>query len=163
MKVKTYVLAGATVLLYVSAASKDVRYEGVTPGDLAAGIESIGNGKGSDFRNRSGRYTLLSFWASYDAGSRASNVMLSNEVSRLNDDKIALHSVSFDENPTVFSVTVRIDKLDETTQFNEVEGKNSKLYRKYNLKKRFTNILINQDGIIVAKDIRPEQLAVLVN
>ncbi|MDR1356229.1 MAG: thioredoxin family protein [Tannerellaceae bacterium] len=163
MKVKTYVLAGATVLLYISAASQDVRYEGITPGDLAPGIKSLGNKSDLCFHNSSNRYTLLNFWASYDAESRARNVELANKVSSLDDDKIALCSVSFDENPSVFSGIIKIDKLSRDTQFNDVEGKKSALYRKYNLKKGFTNFLIDRNGIIVAKGITPEELANLIN
>ncbi|MDR1556607.1 MAG: thioredoxin family protein [Tannerellaceae bacterium] len=159
MKVKTYVLAGTVVLLYISAASKDVKSEGVFPGDLAPGIESLRNGRDFSFRNHSNRYTLLNFWATYDAESRARNIRLSNEVSKMSSDKIALCSVSMDESPFVFSETIRIDKLDEATQFHEAEGKNSKLYHRYNLKKGFSNFLINEKGVIVAKNITPDELA----
>ncbi|MDR1257734.1 MAG: thioredoxin family protein [Tannerellaceae bacterium] len=163
MKVKAYVLAGAVVLLYISAASKDVRYRGITPGDLAPGIKYSGNGKDFVIPDHSNRYTLLNFWASYDANSRARNVRLANEVNKLDEDKIALCSVSFDESPSVFSGTVRIDKLNQATQFNEPGGKNSGLYRRYGLKKGFTNFLIDENGIIVAKDIDPKELAGLID
>jgi hypothetical protein len=159
MKVKTYVLAGAVVLLYISAASKDVRYRGISPGDLAPGIKYSGNGKAFCIPDHSNRYILLNFWASYDATSRARNVKLANEVSKLDDGRIALCSVSFDESPSVFSETIRIDKLNRATQFNETGGKNSTLYRRYNLKKGFTSFLIDENGIIVAKDIDPKELA----
>jgi hypothetical protein len=158
MKVKAYVLVGATVLLYMSAASKDVRSEGLSPGDLAPRIESLENERDFDFRNHSNRYTLLNFWATYDAESRARNVRLSNEVSKLSSGKIAMYSISLDESPSIFSETIRIDKLNQTTQFHAVPEKNSKLYRRYNLNKGFSNFLINEQGVIVATNITPERL-----
>ncbi|MDR2810506.1 MAG: thioredoxin family protein [Tannerellaceae bacterium] len=159
MKVKTCVLVGTTVLLYMSAASKDVNMEGLSPGDRAPRIKSLGNERNFNFRNHSNRYTLLNFWATYNAESRVRNIKLSNEVGKISSGKIALCSISLDESESVFSETIRIDKLDETTQFHETEGKNSKLYRTYNLKKGFSNFLIDEKGVIVAKNITPDELA----
>jgi hypothetical protein len=159
MKVKTCVLAGTAVLLCMSAASNDVGSEGLSPGDLIPGIEYLMNERDFNFSSHSNRYTLLNFWATYDAESRARNIRLSNEVSKHGSGKISLCSISFYENPSIFSETIRIDKLDETMQFKEKEGKNSKLYRMYSLKKGLGNFLINEDGLIVARNIRPDELA----
>jgi hypothetical protein len=159
MKVKTYVLVGATVLLYMSAASKDVSSVGLSPGDLAPGIESLGNERDFNFRSHSNRYTLVNFWATYDAESRARNIRLSNEVDKLSGGKIALCSISLDESRSVFAETVRMDRLDQATQYHAAEGKNSKLYRTYNLKQGFSNFLINEKGVIVARNVTPEELA----
>jgi hypothetical protein len=46
-------------------------------------------------------------------------------------------------------------------QFHETKGKNSKLYRMYNLKKGFSNFLIDEKGVIVAKNITPDELAMV--
>jgi hypothetical protein len=143
----------------MSTASKDVNTEGLSPGDRAPRIESLGNERKINFRNHSNRYTLLNFWATYDAESRARNIKLSNEVGKISSGKIALCSISLDESESVFSETIRIDNLDEATQFHETEGKKSKLYRMYNLKKGFNNFLINEKGVIVAKNITPDELA----
>ncbi|GHT34124.1 hypothetical protein AGMMS49574_21040 [Bacteroidia bacterium] len=158
MKVKTYVLVGAAVLLNMSAASKDVRSEGLSPGDLAPRIESLGNERNFNFQNHSNRYTLLNFWAAYDAESRVRNIRLVNEVERLGVDRIAMCSISMDESHSIFSETVRIDNLSQTTQFHAEAGKSSKLYRQYNLKKGFNNFLIDEAGVIVAKNVTPEDL-----
>jgi hypothetical protein len=158
MKVKTYVLVGAAVLLNTSAASKDVRSEGLSPGDLAPRIESLGNERNFNFQNHSNRYTLLNFWAAYDAESRVRNIKLANEVERLGVDRIAMCSISMDESRSIFLETVRIDNLSQTMQFHTEAGKSSKLYRQYNLKKGFSNFLIDEAGVIVAKNVTPENL-----
>jgi hypothetical protein len=162
MKVRAYVLVGTVMLLNISAAPKEARYEGLSPGDLAPGIEFLGNEMNFSFRTHSNRYTLLNFWAAYDAGSRVRNIRLSNEVEKFGSDRIAMCSISMDESKSIFSETIRIDRLSQTMQFHAVQGKNSKLYRRYNLKKGFSNYLIDKKGVIVAKNISPETLKLFV-
>ena len=75
MKVRTYVLFVAVALLAVSAGTKNAKPTvGINPGDFAPRIESLGTESNFSFQNHSGRYTLLNFWATYDAESRARNV-----------------------------------------------------------------------------------------
>ncbi|MDH6304071.1 hypothetical protein M2459_000783 [Parabacteroides sp. PF5-5] len=159
MKVKAYVLIVTVMLLTMSAATKDVRLvEGLSPGDLAPRIESLGNESDFNFQNHSGRYTLVNFWAAYDAESRARNVRFSNEVSKLSSEKITLCSISLDEKESVFQETVKMDKLNETMQFHAEHGKKSALYKKYNLKKGLRNYLINDEGVIIATNVTPNEL-----
>ena len=139
MKVRAYVLIASVALLGMSAGSKKAKLtEGVNPGDLAPRIEFLGNDAKASFHNQLGRYTLLNFWAAYDAESRARNVQLANEV--------------------IFTETVKIDKLDLSTQFHEGLGKESELYKKYDLRKGFKNFLINDEGVIIAANVTPEKL-----
>ena len=95
----------------------------------------------ASFHNQLGRYTLLNFWAAYDAESRARNVQLANEVNKFGPDKTAMCSISMDEKESIFTETVKIDKLDLSTQFHEGLGKESNLYKKYDLRKRFQELL----------------------
>lgn len=159
MKVRAYVLILSVAFLGMSAGSKKAMFtEGVNPGDLAPRIELLGNGGDTGFQNQTGRYTLLNFWAAYDAESRARNVRMANEVNKLSSNKIALCSISLDENESVFTGTVKIDKLDLSTQFHDGLGKESALYEKYDLRKGFRNFLINDQGVIVAANVTPEKL-----
>ena len=87
MKVRAYVLFVAVALLAVSAGTKNAKPTvGINPGDFAPRIESLGTESNFSFQNHSGRYTLLNFWATYDAESRARNVQLWNEVNKLRQD-----------------------------------------------------------------------------
>ena len=110
------------------------------------------------FQNHSGRYTLLNFWATYDAESRARNVQLWNEVNKLSSDKIAMYSISLDEKESIFTETVKADKLEGTKQFHEELGRKSELFGKYNLQKGFCNFLIDDKGVIIAANVAPEDL-----
>ncbi len=159
MKVRAYVLIASVALLGMSAGSKKAKLtEGVNPGDLASRIEFLGNDAEASFHNQLGRYTLLNFWAAYDAESRARNVQLANEVNKFGPDKIAMCSISMDEKESIFTETVKIDKLDLSTQFYEGLGKESELYKKYDLRKGFKNFLINDEGVIIAANVTPEKL-----
>ena len=159
MKVRAYVLIASVALLGMSAGSKKAKLtEGVNPGDLAPRIEFLRNDAKASFHNQLGRYTLLNFWAAYDAESRARNVQLANEVNKFGPDKIAMCSISMDEKESIFTETVKIDKLDLSTQFHEGLGKESELYKKYDLRKGFKTFLINDEGVIIAANVTPEKL-----
>ena len=159
MKVRAYVLIASVALLGMSAGSKKAKLtEGVNPGDLAPRIEFLGNDAKASFHNQLGRYTLLNFWAAYDAESRARNVQLWNEVNKLSSDKIAMYSISLDEKESIFTETVKADKLEGTKQFHEELGRKSELFGKYNLQKGFCNSLIDDKGVIIATNVAPEDL-----
>lgn len=159
MKVRAYVLFVAVVLFTISAGTKNAKPTvGSNPGDLAPRIEFLGNGSDFSFQNHSGRYTLLNFWAAYDAESRVRNVQLWNEINKLGSSKIAMYSISFDEKESVFAETVKTDKLEGTKQFHERLGSKSELFGKYNLQKGFRNFLIDDKGVIIAANIAPKDL-----
>ena len=66
--------------------------------------------------------------------------------------------ISMYEKESIFTETVKIDKLDLSTQFHEGLGKESELYKKYDLRKGFKNFLINDEGVIIAANVTPEKL-----
>lgn len=163
MKVRAYVLLVIVTLFIMSATTKKAGMsEGTTPGYLAPRIESLRNESDFNFSNHSGRYTLLNFWAAYDGESRARNVQLANEVSKWSPDEIAMLSVSFDRKESIFTETVKADKLDAHNQFWNGEGKLSEVYRKYGLKHGFRNFLIDDKGIIIATNVSAKQLPELL-
>ena len=106
---------------------------------------------------------MLNFWAAYDAESRARNVQLWNEVNKLSSDKIAMYSISLDEKESIFTETVKADKLEGTKQFHEELGKKSELYGKFNLKKGLKNFLIDDKGVIIAENVTPDKLTEILN
>lgn len=163
MKVRAYVLILSVAFLGMSAGTRKAKFtEGLNPGDLAPRIEFFGNENSSSFHRQSGGYTLLNFWAAYDAESRVRNAQLANEVSKYGSDRVIMRSISFDESKSIFNETVRIDNLDSSSQFHEELGSKSELYKKFSLDKGFKSILINDDGVIVATNISPEKLSEII-
>lgn len=164
MRVRTYVLVVSVALIIMSSGSKDAKPTiGLNPGDLAPGIESLGNESDFSFQNHSGRYTLLNFWAAYDAESRVRNVQLMNEINKSGSDKVVFRSFSLDEKESIFTETVKIDRIDETTQFYAAPAIAADLYEKYHLEKGFTSFLIDDKGVIVASNVNSDSLTEVLN
>ena len=140
-------------MLFIGAGPNEVKFtEGIQPGNLAPethmqGIDLKGDG-----------YVLLQFWAAYDPQSRVKNIQMSRVISQIQKENLRMISVSLDENPTIFQGVIKTDRLDEATQFNEPNGKKSEVFKNYRLKAGFTNWLIDSKGMIVAKNLDPQQV-----
>ena len=159
MKVRAYVLIVSVALFGMSAGSKKATLtEGSNPGDLAPSIEFLEkDGKAIRFQNQTGRYTLVHFWAAYDAESRMRNVLLANKVAAMESDKVRLCAISLDE--SVFAETVKIDGLDRSSQYYMGAEAASEVSEKYHLNKGLRNFLIDDQGVIVATNVDADQLA----
>ena len=124
MKIRTYVLSVTAGIFFLSAGTdKASLTEGCRPGNLAPGIKSLGTDADITFPNNSGNYTLLHFWAAYDAESRMKNVQLWNKLNH--DDmssQVKMVSVSMVKMVSVFTETVKADILEETIKVHEEFG-----------------------------------------
>lgn len=109
-----------------------------------------------------GKKVLVSFWAAYDAASRASNSLLAAQLRKLSAD-IQLVSIDFDASTVIFEETVRMEQLDKSTQFHDRNGNASELFKTFRLKEGFANYLLNEEGVIIAKNLDPKRLYELLN
>ena len=107
-----------------------------------------------------GKYTLVSFWARYDATSREKNAGLSHIAG--NDARINLISISFDRYESVYKASVEQDKINADNCYLEMEGENSDIYKSYGLKNGFTNYLLDNEGVIIAKNVTVDELSALL-
>jgi len=138
--------------------TKEIRLtEGIQPGNLAPEI----NRQDIDLKGET--FVLLQFWAGYDARSRMVNVQMYHAVSALKTKDIRLVSVSLDESKAVFEGIVKAERLDPATQFNDPQGKKSDSFKAYRLNSKFTNWLINPEGVIVAKNVSPKEISGYIN
>ena len=111
-----------------------------------------------------GKYVLLSFWASYDAQSRMQNASLSNALhSTSPNNNVEMVSVSFDEYQSIFEETIRKDQIVTPTCFVETKGESSGIFKKYRLGRGFTNYLLDDNGVIIAKNISAAELSAYLN
>ena len=144
---------------------KDKPTGGLSVGDVAPDfrIESTSGEqyplKLADFK---GHYVLLSFWASYDAQSRMQNVSLNNAL-RSDAPNVKMVSISFDEYRSVFEETIRKDQIVTPTCFVETKGESSGIFKKYRLGRGFTNYLLDDNGVIIAKNISAAELSAYLN
>ena len=155
------------VLLISSLTSfveKDKPTGGLNVGDIAPDfkIQSMSAGQPlAELSDMKGKYVLLSFWASYDAQSRMQNVSLSNVLR--SSRNVEMVSVSFDEYQSIFKETVRKDQIVTPTCFVETKGESSGLFKKYRLGRGFTNYLLDENGVIIAKNISAAELSAYLN
>lgn len=113
-----------------------------------------------DLKHLRGQKVLVSFWASYDANSHKDNVLLYNTVLE-NNCSVKMISVCFDKNKSVFDKTIEMDGIDKKTQFHEMQGANSQLYQMYGCENGFKNYLINEEGVVIATNVTPDDLKIL--
>ena len=148
-----------------SFVEKDKPTGGLNVGDIAPDfkIQSMSAGQPlAELSDMKGKYVLLSFWASYDAHSRMQNASLSNVLrSASRNENVEMVSVSFDEYQSIFKETVRKDQIVTPTCFVETKGESSGIFKKYRLGRGFTNYLLDDNGVIIAKNISAELSAYL--
>lgn len=152
-----FVVLATISLVFFSFIGKDTPTEGLTIGDRAPEFKICSERQLVDLKDLRGKYVLISFWASYDAPSRMQNATLSHVASK--NDKVEMVSVSFDDYKSIFNETIKKDKITTPNCFVETEGEQSELYQTYRLHKGFKNYLLDENGIIIAKDINAKQLA----
>lgn len=156
-----FVVLATISLMFFSFVGKDTPTEGLTIGDKAPDFTICGERQLVDLKDLKGKYVVLSFWASYDAPSRLKNATLSHAVSK--NDQVEMVSVSFDDYKSIFNETIQRDRITTPNCFVETEGEQSALYQTYRLHKGFKNYLLDENGIIIAKDITAKQLASYLN
>ena len=150
-----------------SFVEKDKPTGGLNVGDIAPDfkIQSMSAGQPlAELSDMKGKYVLLSFWASYDAHSRMQNASLSNVLrSASRNENVEMVSVSFDEYQSIFKETVRKDQIVTPTCFVETKGESSGLFKKYRLGRGSTNYLLDENGVIIAKNISAAELSAYLN
>ncbi|MBO7417686.1 MAG: thioredoxin family protein [Bacteroidaceae bacterium] len=110
-----------------------------------------------------GNYVLVNFWASYDASSRIRNIELSRTLASMDaQNQVEYVSVSFDEYASIFRETVRNDGI-VGASFVDTSGEKSTIFRRYDLKKGLTNYLLDENGMIIAKNISVAELSSYLN
>ncbi|MDE6215619.1 thioredoxin-like domain-containing protein [Bacteroides sp.] len=157
------------VLLISSLTSfvgKDKPTGGLNVGDIAPDftIQTMSAEQSKlELSTMKGKYVLLSFWASYDAQSRMQNTSLSNALRSTARNDVEMVSISFDEYKSIFEETIRKDQIVTPTCFVETKGESSGLFKKYRLGRGFTNYLLDDNGVIVAKNISAAELSTYLN
>lgn len=148
-------------LIPFSFVGKNTPTEGLTIGDKAPTFTICGEKQLIDLKDLRGKYVLLSFWASYDALSRMQNATLNHAVAQA--DNVEMVSVSFDEYKSIFNETIKKDQISTSNCFVELAGVSSDLYQTYRLKRGFKNFLLDENGVIVAKDVTVSELSSYLN
>lgn len=105
----------------------------------------------ADFR---GRYLFVDFWASWCLACRAENPKLVNFYRQYGSDQLAMLSVAIKENEDAWRQAVAKDRL-SWPQLRDTENKVADLYHIQSLPQ---NILLNPEGLIIARNLNTEEL-----
>lgn len=135
------------------------RYE--APADSRVGHSAPGFVVGEknatiELQNLRGRYVLVSFWSSTDAGSRIANLQYDRVAKSYKN--LEYVAVNYDPSRSVYEEIVKIDSLNTDRQFYDNDGKKSKTYKAYRLDEGFQSVLIAPDGKILAVNPEPEKI-----
>ena len=144
MKMRVCLLSVSVIIgvigLFLSAGMEKTSFaKGYRIGDRAPEIRLSGNNWTIRFTDLPEQYTLVNFWAAYDADSRVRNIQLSNKVNEMDTARIKMYSISLDEQFSIYSETLKADNLEDTNHFFDSLGAKSSLYKQYNLKKGLKN------------------------
>ncbi|MDE6172074.1 MAG: redoxin domain-containing protein [Bacteroides sp.] len=167
MKYVKWIFVVLLISSLISFVEKDKPTGGLSVGDIAPdfNIETMSAEQpAQSLSQMRGKYVLLSFWASYDAQSRMRNASFSNALrSTALSHNVEMGSVSFDEHQSIFEETIRKDQIVTPTCFVETKGESSGIFKKYRLGRGFTNYLLDDNGVIIAKNISVAELPAYLN
>ncbi len=113
----------------------------------------------SDFR---GKYTLLDFWASWCVPCREENPNIVNVYNTYKDRGFTVFGVSLDGNPGAWLRAIEADGL-AWTQASDLQQWGSEVVGVYRIKAIPASYLLDPDGIILAKDLRGDELGRVVS
>jgi peroxiredoxin len=167
MKYAKYFLIVGIALISLSSnttRTSSLSSEGIYPGNLFPDIKNLENVSGTkmDLSDLKGQKVLVNFWAAYDAPSHKDNVLFANVIESKRYP-VKMVSVSFDKNESVFEKTLAMDHVDTQYQFIAKSDVYSDLYNRYQLRQGFKNYLIDENGVIVAMNLSPNDLDQLLN
>ena len=148
-----------------SFVGKDKSTGGLNVGDVAPDFtlrNQTADDTRADLSQLKGRPVLISFWASYDGRSRLQNASLAAVLRNSPNNNVEMVSVSFDEYRSVFTETIRKDQI-AAICLHEEAGNHSEIYRSYRLNRGFGNYLLDEKGVIIAKNITADELTEYLN
>ena len=103
------------------------------------------------------KYTLIDFWASWCVPCRKENPNVVAAYQKFKDKGFAVFGVSLDKNKASWLRGIEDDGLN-WLQVSELSYWNSKVAKQYGVRAIPANFLIDENGIIVGKNLRGEEL-----
>jgi peroxiredoxin len=115
--------------------------------------------KGNSFQLASlkGKYVLVDFWASWCVPCRAENPHLLKAYNQLKDRKFEIVGISLDETKAAWLNAVKKDAM-PWIQVSDLKGFKNEIALKYGISAIPQNFLLNPEGIIVAKNLRGDDV-----
>ncbi|MEE1945554.1 TlpA disulfide reductase family protein [Pedobacter sp. KR3-3] len=108
----------------------------------------------SDFK---GKYLLVDFWASWCVPCRQENPTVVKAYQQYKNRGFEVLSVSLDDDKKAWVKAIKADGL-KWVHVSDLGGWQNAVSRMFNIQGIPTNILIDKNGIVLAKDLRGEDL-----
>lgn len=132
-------------------------------GDQFVDIE--GNDRDGNARKLSdlkGKYVLLDFWASWCGPCRQENPHLVKVYKSFKDKGFEIYGFSIDANRSAWLKAVEKDSL-LWTNVQDANGSHSTMAAFYNVRAIPASFLINPQGVVIAKNVRGDDLERILN
>ena len=115
------------------------------------------NGKAVSLSSFKGKYVLIDFWASWCGPCRAENPNVVHSYNEYKSKGFEILGVSLDENKSDWLKAIAKDNL-AWTQVSDLKGWSNAASQAYGIKGIPFNLLLDKNGVIVAKNLRGEAL-----
>lgn len=119
------------------------------------------DGKQVALKSFRGKYVMIDFWASWCGWCRIEHPMLIKAYNKYKDKGFTLLSVSLDDakDKEKWLAAIKKDEL-PWQQVCDLKGRDNEVAKLYGIKGIPQSVLVGPDGVIVAKNLRGEDLLV---
>jgi len=148
-------------IFFIAGISLQAQQLGINIGNKAP--ELIGkspNGETVKLSDTKGKVVLLDFWAGWCGPCRRENPNVVKAYNKYKDKKFqngdgfAVFNVSLDRTADQWKGAIKQDKLDWPYHISDLKGWQSKLGAVYGIRSIPSNFLLDENGIIIGKNLR---------
>jgi peroxiredoxin len=104
-----------------------------------------------------GKIVLINFWAAWNSPGRIENHSLLKLYEEYNKNGFEILGVSLDKNKEQWKKAIQEDNL-VWTQVSDLKFWKSNIAKLYGISKIPNNVLIDKEGIIIGKNLKPDEL-----
>lgn len=125
-------------------------------------VASDVDGKPKALYDHLGKYTLIDFWASWCPPCRKENPNIVANYQKYKSQGFEIYAISLDKNKAAWLKGIADDKL-TWHHVSELNYWNSEIAAQYAVRAIPANFLVDEHGIIIAKNLRGEDLGLVLD